>query len=45
VMTDRQRRLWYKTPESVDAIVQRQSIKTTAWRGHCANGVVSWRRR
>ena len=29
VMTDRQRRLWYKTPESVDAIVQRQSIKTT----------------
>src|SRR5260370_3867863 len=28
VMTDRQRRLWYKTPESVDAIVQRQSIKT-----------------
>ena len=27
VMTDRQRRLWYKTPESVDAIVQRQSIK------------------
>ena len=29
VMTDRQRHLWYKTPESVDAIVQRQSIKTT----------------
>src|SRR6478752_5667841 len=29
VMTDRQQRLWYKTPESVDAIVQRQSIKTT----------------
>jgi NAD(P)-dependent dehydrogenase (short-subunit alcohol dehydrogenase family) len=29
VMTDRQRRLWYKTPESVDAIVNRQSIKTT----------------
>ena len=29
VMTDRQRRLWYKTPESVDAIVQRQSIKET----------------
>jgi NAD(P)-dependent dehydrogenase (short-subunit alcohol dehydrogenase family) len=27
VMTDRQRRLWYKTPESIDAIVQRQSIK------------------
>jgi len=27
VMTDRQRRLWYKTPQSVDAIVQRQSIK------------------
>jgi len=29
VMTDRQRRLWFKTPESVDAIVQRQSIKAT----------------
>jgi len=29
VMTDRQRRLWYKTPESVDAIVRRQSIKAT----------------
>jgi D-xylose 1-dehydrogenase len=29
VMTDRQKRLWYKTPESVDAIVQRQSIKAT----------------
>ena len=29
VMTERQRRLWYKTPESVDAIVQRQSIKAT----------------
>jgi NAD(P)-dependent dehydrogenase (short-subunit alcohol dehydrogenase family) len=29
VMTDRQRRLWYKTQESVDAIIQRQSIKTT----------------
>ncbi len=28
VMTDRQRQLWYKTPESIDAIVQRQSIKT-----------------
>ncbi len=28
VMTDRQRQLWYKSPESVDAIVQRQSIKT-----------------
>ena len=27
VMTDRQRQLWYRTPESVDAIVQRQSIK------------------
>ncbi|HZZ22988.1 MAG TPA: SDR family oxidoreductase [Roseiarcus sp.] len=27
VMTDRQQRLWYKTRESVDAIVQRQSIK------------------
>jgi NAD(P)-dependent dehydrogenase (short-subunit alcohol dehydrogenase family) len=29
VMTDRQRRLWYKTPESIEAIVQRQSIKST----------------
>jgi len=29
VMTDRQRRLWYKTPESVAAMVQRQSIKET----------------
>jgi NAD(P)-dependent dehydrogenase (short-subunit alcohol dehydrogenase family) len=27
VMTDRQRRLWYKTPESIDAIVQRQAMK------------------
>ncbi len=27
VMTERQRQLWYKTPESIDAIVQRQSIK------------------
>ena len=27
VITDRQKRLWFKTPESVDAIVQRQSIK------------------
>ena len=29
VMTDRQQRLWYKTPESVAAMVQRQSIKET----------------
>ena len=29
VMTDRQRRLWYKTTESVEAMIQRQSIKTT----------------
>jgi NAD(P)-dependent dehydrogenase (short-subunit alcohol dehydrogenase family) len=29
VMTEKQRQLWYKTPESVDAIVQRQSIRTT----------------
>ena len=29
VMTDRQRRLWYKTPESVEAMVQRQLIKST----------------
>jgi D-xylose 1-dehydrogenase len=27
VMTDRQRQLWYKTPESIDAIVQRQAIR------------------
>jgi D-xylose 1-dehydrogenase len=27
VMTERQRRLWYKAPGSVDAIVQRQAIK------------------
>lgn len=29
VMTDRQRRLWYKTPEAVEAMVQRQLIKST----------------
>ena len=29
VMTDRQRRIWYKTPESVAAIVERQSIRQT----------------
>ena len=29
VMTDRQRRLWYKTPELIDVIVQRQAIKST----------------
>jgi len=29
VMTDRQRQLWYKTPESVEAIMRRQSIKAT----------------
>jgi NAD(P)-dependent dehydrogenase (short-subunit alcohol dehydrogenase family) len=28
-MTDRQRRLWYKTPESIAAIVERQSIRET----------------
>jgi NAD(P)-dependent dehydrogenase (short-subunit alcohol dehydrogenase family) len=28
VMTDRQRRLWYKTPESIDAIVKRQAIRS-----------------
>jgi NAD(P)-dependent dehydrogenase (short-subunit alcohol dehydrogenase family) len=27
VMTERQRRLWYKTPDSIEAIVKRQSIK------------------
>jgi NAD(P)-dependent dehydrogenase (short-subunit alcohol dehydrogenase family) len=27
VMTERQRRLWYKTPESIEAIVRRQSIR------------------
>ena len=29
VMTEKQRQLWYKTPESVDAIVRRQAIKAT----------------
>jgi D-xylose 1-dehydrogenase len=29
VMTERQRKLWYKTPESVDAIVQRQALRRT----------------
>ena len=29
VMTERQRQLWYKTPESIDAMAQRQAIKTT----------------
>src|SRR5262249_54069915 len=29
VMTERQRRLWYKTEESVDAIVQRQALRRT----------------
>jgi NAD(P)-dependent dehydrogenase (short-subunit alcohol dehydrogenase family) len=29
VMTERQKQLWYKTPESVEAIVRRQSIKAT----------------
>ena len=29
VMTDRQKRLWYKTPEAAEAIVKRQLIKTT----------------
>ena len=29
VMTDRQRQLWYKTPESVEAVAQRQMIRTT----------------
>ena len=29
VMTERQRRLWYKTQEAVDAMVQRQSLKRT----------------
>ena len=29
VMTERQRQLWYKTPEAVDAMAQRQAIKTT----------------
>jgi NAD(P)-dependent dehydrogenase (short-subunit alcohol dehydrogenase family) len=29
VMTDRQRELWYTTPESVEAIVQRQLLKST----------------
>ena len=29
VMTERQRQLWYKTPESIEAMAQRQAIKTT----------------
>ena len=29
VMTERQRRLWYKTPEQVEAIVKRQLIRAT----------------
>jgi NAD(P)-dependent dehydrogenase (short-subunit alcohol dehydrogenase family) len=29
VMTDRQRKLWYKTTESVEAVAQRQLMKTT----------------
>ena len=29
VMTERQRDLWYKTPESVEAMAQRQAIKKT----------------
>ncbi len=29
VMTERQRELWYKTPQSVEAMVQRQLIKST----------------
>jgi len=29
VMTERQRQLWYQTPESIEAIAQRQAIKTT----------------
>jgi NAD(P)-dependent dehydrogenase (short-subunit alcohol dehydrogenase family) len=29
VMTDRQRRLWYTTPESVEAMVRRQAIRAT----------------
>ena len=29
VMTERQRQLWYKTPKSVEAMAQRQVIKTT----------------
>jgi len=28
VMTERQRQLWYKTPQSVEAMVERQAIKT-----------------
>jgi NAD(P)-dependent dehydrogenase (short-subunit alcohol dehydrogenase family) len=29
VMTERQRQLWYKTPESVEAMAQRQAIRRT----------------
>lgn len=28
VITERQRQLWYRTPESIDAVVQRQAIRT-----------------
>lgn len=28
VMTERQRQLWYRTPEAVEAMVQRQALKT-----------------
>lgn len=36
VMTERQRQLWYKTPESIEAIVQRQVIKKVLLGGEIA---------
>jgi NAD(P)-dependent dehydrogenase (short-subunit alcohol dehydrogenase family) len=40
VMTDRQRRLWYKTEESVEAIVSRQVIKRVLLGEHIARMVL-----
>jgi D-xylose 1-dehydrogenase len=40
VMTERQRRLWYKSQASVDAIVQRQSLKKTLLGGEIARAAL-----
>ncbi|HZZ62145.1 MAG TPA: SDR family NAD(P)-dependent oxidoreductase [Roseiarcus sp.] len=40
VMTERQRRLWYTTPESVEAMVRRQSIKVTLLGGEVARAAL-----
>ena len=46
VITERQRRLWYKTQGSVDQVVQRQMIRQgPARRGDRAHGAVPRRRR